>query len=646
MKKLILIILISVSANFAQTFVTRDSVVAHANAIREHTRELLDLETTTVDFEPIRQLINSLADLVTAIDLRLGKVEDSLVVYRNLFNQILAGGVVEVPAPLPVTNLVATPVSTSQVNLSWTGASSVYDSIYLYRGIYGNDGLPTLIASLDSGVVSYNNTGLSPSTIYEYNARTVKYANGLALLSNYSNSDTAKTNDEEPPVIAPSGEWTYDYLVSPYGGGDTLTLSEALNLDGTLIGVGDYADTFYVAAGIYNISSGITFNGANCVWRGTIKAADEKTLDWSDQTSTIFYNNSTSNGVVTISGEGTKLTRIGFSHNQLRELIRISASKVKLDSVVTKMPITISSTNNHLIRFSNNRDSIQITNSWFSGSPRCAIWAEGGTSLASGTPDYLLIERCWFTRNSAHNAIQVMPYTTTDVDNHPRIKSPVIRYCTFEDNTYSDVIVFRNTDSAKVYGNLFIRSGKTSWDQYPTAPYAYDTSTVGFYCYNTVIGEAGNDIGVVGNQNINGLVMKNNVFYNSANWYNGLVYRNTIYSVRPNQKRIDLRHVIDYNQYYQGSDPTGSSNLWYSLWSVGASFTSTTYRWSAWQSAGYDAHSTNTTMPSFVDLNGGDYNVTTSNMSGNTANIPADVRAYTHDGEVRETNSIGFNNKK
>ncbi|MGV8130494.1 MAG: hypothetical protein ACP5N7_00150 [Candidatus Pacearchaeota archaeon] len=647
MKKLILFIMILfVQVSFAQTFeikprveATEDSITFHWQQIIYHANLIGQLQNMTIDLTPIQNQINSVSDQLQGVDLRVSDVEDTLAAFRTLFNQILAGGVVEVPSPLPVTSLTATPVSTSQVNLSWTGAASVYDSIYLYR-----DG--ALIVRLDSGAVSYNNTGLSASTIYDYNARTVKYANGLALLSNYSNSDTAKTYDEEPPVIAPSGIWTYDYLVSPYGGGDTLTLSEALNLDGSLIGVGDYADTFYVAAGIYNITSGISFNAANTVWRGTIKAADEKTLDYSDATSTIFYSNSTSNGVVTISGEGVKLTKIGFSQNQLRELIRINASKVHLDSIITKMPITISSTNNHLIRFNGDKDSIKITNSWLSGSPRCAIWAEGGTSEASGTPDYLLIERCWFTRNSAHNAIQVMPYTTTDVDNHPRIKSPVIRYCTFEDNTYSDVIVFRNVDSAKVYGNLFIRSGKTSWDQYPTAPYAYDTSTVGFYCYNTVIGEAGNDIGVVGNQNMNGLVMKNNVFYNDANWYNGLIYRNTIYSVRPNQKRIDLRHIIDYNQYYQGSDPTGSSNLWYSLWSVGTSFTSTTYRWTTWRTAGYDLHSTNTVIPSFVDYEGGDYNVSTSNMSGNTDNIPADVRAYTFDGEVRESNSIGFNNKK
>lgn len=631
MKTLILTILLIGGLAYPQSFLVKDSVVAHAREIEHHAQEILDLEGTTVDVEAMQQQINALTDLVSGIDSRVNSLEDSIVVYRNLFDQIMAGGVVEVPSPLPITNLLATPVSTTQVNLSWTASTSVYDSIYIYR-----DG--SLIVRLDSGEVSYSNTGLSASTVYEYDSRTVKYANGLALLSNYSNSDTAKTFDEAPP--APSAG--IDYFVSLWGGGDTLTLSEALNLNVT-------GKVFKLDKGVYNLSNSINFSKSYNTWIGTLHPDDEKNRDADGTKSTVLTVTAGSQSTVTLSGAGIDLRQMVIEQTEARYLFYVTNRDCEIDSVAFKYTIETNSGTNHLIQVSSGGDATLFTHCWVYDAPRCAFWFRGTTDA----PDSCIIEYTWIKDCDGHNAIQYMPstetyYTSGQSSPAALIKGAVIRYCTFEDNPYSDVIVFRNCESPKVYGNLFIRSGKTSMtDQYPNAPYYFDTSSVGYYCYNTVIGEASSDIGVFGNQNSNGLVVKNNVMYNASNWYNGLILRNEVMNTGlAGQDRIDLRHDYDYNQYYQGSDPTGAS-MFYVLWSDGESLTGRSYSWATWRSTrGQDLHSTVNTIPSFVDYAGGDYNVTTSNMSGNTDNIPADVRAYTMDGEVRDANSIGMNNKK
>jgi fibronectin type 3 domain-containing protein len=80
------------------------------------------------------------------------------------------------------TNLSASVGSCSQVNLSWSDNSGNEDGYKVYRN--GN-----LIASLGSNVTSYQDTGLTASTVYSY---TVKAYRG-SIESNPSNTATATT---------------------------------------------------------------------------------------------------------------------------------------------------------------------------------------------------------------------------------------------------------------------------------------------------------------------------------------------------------------------------------------------------------------------------------------------------------------------
>ncbi len=99
--------------------------------------------------------------------------------------------------PLAPTGLVATAVSTSQINLSWTDNSNVETSFKIERA--GSAVGPwTQIGTVGANVKTYSNTGLSSSTVYYYRVR----ANSSLGDSAYSNTANATTAGPGPTISA------------------------------------------------------------------------------------------------------------------------------------------------------------------------------------------------------------------------------------------------------------------------------------------------------------------------------------------------------------------------------------------------------------------------------------------------------------
>ena len=98
-------------------------------------------------------------------------------------------------APSIPTNLQATVVSSTQINLSWT-ASTDNVGVTSYR-VYRNG---TQIASLST--TSYSDTGLSPSTTYSYSVAAVDAAGNVSLQSSSVNGTTQ--NPPSPDTTPPS----------------------------------------------------------------------------------------------------------------------------------------------------------------------------------------------------------------------------------------------------------------------------------------------------------------------------------------------------------------------------------------------------------------------------------------------------------
>jgi 3',5'-cyclic AMP phosphodiesterase CpdA len=116
---------------------------------------------------------------------RAGVVIDTYTISRN------------VAAPAAPTNLSATTVSTTQIDLAWTDNSTNEDGFQVEQS---TDGVNfTRIATVAPNVNAFSNTNLQPSTAYTYRVRAFAADQNSA----YSNTAGATTTAGAP--VAPSG---------------------------------------------------------------------------------------------------------------------------------------------------------------------------------------------------------------------------------------------------------------------------------------------------------------------------------------------------------------------------------------------------------------------------------------------------------
>lgn len=99
--------------------------------------------------------------------------------------------------PAAPSGLVATGVSSSQINISWTDNSSNETGFKIERKI-GASGTYSQIATVGANVTSYSNTGLSAGTTYYYRVRAYNsygdsaYSNEASATTSSSTSNTVR----------------------------------------------------------------------------------------------------------------------------------------------------------------------------------------------------------------------------------------------------------------------------------------------------------------------------------------------------------------------------------------------------------------------------------------------------------------------
>ena len=109
----------------------------------------------------------------------------------SIFNPILvpgSGGGPTTPPAAP-TNLAATAVSSSQINLSWTDSGTTEQGFKIERCAGAGCSDFAQIATVGANATSFSNTGLAASTSYSYRVRA--YSSGVD--SDYCNTATAVT---------------------------------------------------------------------------------------------------------------------------------------------------------------------------------------------------------------------------------------------------------------------------------------------------------------------------------------------------------------------------------------------------------------------------------------------------------------------
>jgi subtilisin len=141
--------------------------------------------------------------------------------------------------PLPPINLVTTPISTEQINLSWVDKSNYEEGYKIER--WNGSGY-SQIGTVGANVNTYADHGLSPSTTYYYQVRAY---NGIGN-SAYSNS-AGTTTFNCTYALSPEGAgfpW--------YGGMGTITVSTPANCSWSASSDSSWIAPLFNASGVGN----------------------------------------------------------------------------------------------------------------------------------------------------------------------------------------------------------------------------------------------------------------------------------------------------------------------------------------------------------------------------------------------------------
>jgi titin len=92
-----------------------------------------------------------------------------------------------VSAPAAPSNLTATAVSGSQIDLAWTDNASTEGAFEVWRGT--SPGTGQRIATLGANTVRFSDFGVLPATTYYYSVRA-RNASGVSPYSNVASATT------------------------------------------------------------------------------------------------------------------------------------------------------------------------------------------------------------------------------------------------------------------------------------------------------------------------------------------------------------------------------------------------------------------------------------------------------------------------
>lgn len=113
-----------------------------------------------------------------------------------------------IPAPAQPTNLSATAISDSEIDLTWTDNATSETTYYVERKI-GTGGSWSEVQTLNANSVSYNNTSLAAETEYFYRVRCWN-SGGYSTYSNTASATTQSGNCVLPVELTyfEEGAWT------------------------------------------------------------------------------------------------------------------------------------------------------------------------------------------------------------------------------------------------------------------------------------------------------------------------------------------------------------------------------------------------------------------------------------------------------
>jgi hypothetical protein len=309
-------------------------------------------------------------------------------------------------------------------------------------------------------------------------------------------------------------------------------------------------------------------------------------------TTSYIYSTYTVTNAITISGDYIILRRLNMAQGPgvTKTLVDVSGDNVLIDDCIVKyLQLTAGE---HTTTIGPSAQNFTLRNSFMYYGGRTIIWGE--SSNTEGV-DGIIIEGNTFVHNSNHNAIQIMPLT--GMDPGYKINGAIIRNNLFRDCTYSNNILLRHNNNAKIYNNVFLNSGYIKLESHNFGDNETENITI---AYNTFID---NGLYPIFNQAMHGVTWKNNLFLSTTTLDNYIYRFWCTGSVPP------IRNTaFDYNLNYADGD----SNLnvatipWYTNPNDCGSATSIS--WNTWKNTyGQDTHSIVGQRPQFVNEAGKDF---------------------------------------
>src|SRR5262249_43572637 len=99
-------------------------------------------------------------------------------------------------APTAPTNLTATPVSSTQINLNWTASTDDFGVTgYLIEQCVGS-----ACTTFTQSGTTFSSPGLAPATTYSYRVRATDAAGNTSLYSNTATTTTSASSDSQAPT--------------------------------------------------------------------------------------------------------------------------------------------------------------------------------------------------------------------------------------------------------------------------------------------------------------------------------------------------------------------------------------------------------------------------------------------------------------